>query len=102
MKTLKFGVVVATFVSLALFFNGFLPLKSQSNSYAAERCCSKKRLSKVVLMVVDALKTEFVISERAGHWGYLNSLVEKDLAKIYNARVHTPTVTLPRIKVRYH
>lgn len=97
----KLVVATATCVALIAFFQGFLPQKPQINGYATDKCCSRPIFSKVVLLVVDALKTNFVVHDRANNWPYLDRLISERHARVYNARVHPPTVTLPRIKVNY-
>lgn len=99
MKLFRIISSISTIVALLLFVKGFLPLKQHIDGHGVDKCCSKAAFSKVVVFVVDALKTNFVIENRADNWPYLDQLVRERHAKIYNARVHPPTVTLPRIKV---
>jgi ethanolaminephosphotransferase len=55
--------------------------------------------TRLVLVVIDALRMDFVFSEDSG-MRYLQSLIRKKQAFGYNAHADSPTVTLPRIKVR--
>ena len=90
---------IAIPLGVIIFIEGFLPLKSHNAGYSTERCCDQPKFSKVVLMVIDALKTGFVTPEWAEDWPYVYSAIRRGHGKIYNARVHPPTVTLPRVKV---
>lgn len=78
---------------------GFLPLKSHNLGYSSEQCCDQPKFRKVVLMVVDALKTGFVTLDHVKDWPFVYDAIKKGQGIIYNARVHPPTVTLPRVKV---
>ena len=90
---------IAIPLGIIIFIKGFLPLKSHNAGYSTERCCDQPKFSKVVLMVIDALKTGFVTPEWAEDWPYVYRAIRRGHGKIYNARVHPPTVTLPRVKV---
>ena len=97
-----YGCAVAASITcaLALFIQGFLPHKSHVVGYSSEKCCRAPVFNKTVLMVVDALRTDFVV-DRIDSWSYLKQLVQDGYARVYNAKVHPPTVTLPRIKVGF-
>lgn len=51
------------------------------------------------MVVVDALRTDFVSLHTGKNWPYLETLIRNKKAYVADARVHPPTVTLPRIKV---
>lgn len=56
---------------------------------------------RVVLMVVDALREDFVFGPAGGsHMPYTRYLVEKGSSHSFVAKARPPTVTMPRIKVR--
>ena len=58
------------------------------------------RADRLVLLVVDALRADQVMGEqRRQHMPYVDELHVQAHACTYPARAHTPTVTLPRIKV---
>lgn len=58
----------------------------------------KPVFTRLVLVVIDALRMDFVFSEDSG-MDYVKSLITKKHAFGYNAHADSPTVTLPRIKV---
>lgn len=101
-------------VAILLFFNGFLPSKTliEKDDWANKLSHPDQyhdTLSNdgqhtpnlpVVFMVIDALRTDFLSGDHlASNWPYMSSLVDDGAAQILNAKVHPPTVTLPRIKV---
>lgn len=93
--------VVATPLALIIFIQGFLPLKVHNEGFASEQCCDKPVFKKVVLMVVDALKAEFMIKQDSvsADWAFVKKSVADGKAIMFKAKAHPPTVTLPRIKV---
>lgn len=51
-----------------------------------------------MLIVIDALRADFILGENLQSMPFLLELHEKGQACSYLAQAHTPTVTLPRIK----
>uniref|UniRef100_A0A182MCM2 GPI ethanolamine phosphate transferase 2 C-terminal domain-containing protein n=1 Tax=Anopheles culicifacies TaxID=139723 RepID=A0A182MCM2_9DIPT len=56
----------------------------------------KPRISRAILMVIDALRMDFVVQEE--NFQFLNQLLGDGRACLYRVQVHPPTVTMPRIK----
>lgn len=97
----KLFILLAVVVGLASFFHGFLPLKAHIEGHAAHLSSTSESafVSKVVLVVVDALRADFILGYSEINWPYLSRLVESGHTVGYSAMAHPPTVTLPRIKV---
>uniref|UniRef100_A0A182JVZ3 GPI ethanolamine phosphate transferase 2 C-terminal domain-containing protein n=1 Tax=Anopheles christyi TaxID=43041 RepID=A0A182JVZ3_9DIPT len=106
-------IAVYTFVvflfSFSLFCYGFFPLSfspatkanldelPQSIGNASFSGIDyKPKISRAVLMVIDALRFDFVLQEE--NFQYLNQLLGEGKACLYRLQVHPPTVTMPRIK----
>ena len=63
----------------------------------------KPSVNKVVLMVVDALRYDFISTEQVvKDMPYVASLLNQSKGCLFPCRVHLPTVTMPRIKVMQH
>lgn len=56
-------------------------------------------ISRTTLMVIDALRTDFIQHQENKSMKYLNKLINDGSACMVNLEVETPTVTMPRIKV---
>ena len=56
------------------------------------------KVTRLVLIVIDALRADFVIGEHLRFMPFLSELHSTGKACSYLAQAHTPTVTLPRIK----
>lgn len=55
---------------------------------------------KIVIMLIDGLRADFVIGERGPDlMPYTRGLIDKGETKSFVAKAHVPTVTMPRIKV---
>lgn len=100
--------LVFTF-ALAIFCYGFFPLSfspsTKSNitdlpgsldNVQLNTKSYKPRNSRAVLMVIDALRTDFV--SQKNNMPFLNQLIKDGRACQYQLQVHPPTVTMPRIK----
>lgn len=100
-QSYRFVVALALVAGLLTFFQGFLPLKTNVPGFSVPKSATTKSspVSRLVIMVVDALRTDFISVNQATNWPYLNELVKANYTKLFNATAHPPTVTLPRIKV---
>lgn len=58
------------------------------------------RFGRVVVMVIDALRANFLFGNET-NMHYTRHLLDTQQALGFVAQAHTPTVTLPRIKVRF-
>ncbi|XP_053672798.1 GPI ethanolamine phosphate transferase 2 [Anopheles nili] len=95
--------------SFSLFCYGFFPLSfSPATKTSLEELPQrlgnaslrgidyKPRISRAVLVVIDALRMDFISQEE--NFKLLNSLLSDGRACLYRLQVHPPTVTMPRIK----
>uniref|UniRef100_A0A182T086 GPI ethanolamine phosphate transferase 2 C-terminal domain-containing protein n=1 Tax=Anopheles maculatus TaxID=74869 RepID=A0A182T086_9DIPT len=106
-------IAVYTFVvfllSFSLFCYGFFPLSFSPSTKASfdelpqsvgnasfNGTDYKPRISRAILMVIDALRMDFVLQE--DNFQFLNQLLGDGKACLYRLQVHPPTVTMPRIK----
>lgn len=85
--------------NIIFFLNGLLPIKTKSNevpdfNYYANNVSSAKKFDNTVIMIVDAIRTDFVNDK----YMPLTSKLIKDHGCLINVSVASPTVTLPRIK----
>lgn len=56
------------------------------------------KLTRIVLIVIDALRADFILGENLNSMPFLSDLHRNGKACSYLAQAHAPTVTLPRIK----
>ncbi|XP_058837935.1 GPI ethanolamine phosphate transferase 2 isoform X3 [Topomyia yanbarensis] len=95
--------------SIVLFCYGFFPLSFSTSNKSSlldlpssldnvklNASLYKTRHSRAVLMVIDALRTDFVMQPQ--NMPFLNELLANGTACQYKVQVHPPTVTMPRIK----
>ncbi|XP_065074141.1 GPI ethanolamine phosphate transferase 2 [Ochlerotatus camptorhynchus] len=95
--------------SLVLFCYGFFPLSFSPSTKSSITDLPgsldnvklnpetyKPRNSRAVLMVIDALRMDFIANKES--MPFLNKLIEDGFACQYQLQVHPPTVTMPRIK----
>ncbi|KAL8809711.1 MAG: hypothetical protein Q9200_003180 [Gallowayella weberi] len=85
-----------------LFASGFFPYKAflpGHASFTADEAlfASTAPFDKVIFMVVDALRSDFVFSHQSG-FTFTHKLVESGSAIPYTAHATAPTITMPRIK----
>lgn len=116
--------VICLFASFAVFIIGFIPtrvtkLKPESTHSVFFKCvnitqspdiCRKfndasypKRYDNVILIVIDALRADFIPSisnnpEFNISLPFTEKLIKQKFAHPFISKVHSPTVTLPRIK----
>jgi ethanolaminephosphotransferase len=97
------GLVSVHFLGLGLFCLGFFPSKivlqgiNQFNNDGITDGQFDPIFNKVVVMVVDALRSDFVFSERS-EMKFSHELLQKGAALGFTAFSNPPTVTLPRLK----
>jgi len=120
-------------VGIVIFLGGFFPLKpalhetasvndncfalrdnccgANGSSLPDDECMLQPVYSRLVIVLIDALRTDFVLPEvdtdgkyRSCHeprmYKACQHIVNQQTAS-YHAVAHPPTVTMPRIKVRY-
>ncbi|KAK9366435.1 alkaline-phosphatase-like protein [Lipomyces kononenkoae] len=85
-------------LGLLFFARGFFPYKPLFHGYAPIESDSPPAVSdKVIFMLVDALRSDFVFSNESS-MTFTQSLISSGNALPFTARAAPPTVTLPRIK----
>lgn len=65
----------------------------------------KPLVKKIVIMVIDSLRWDFISSKSDGIHNtmiFTNRLLEKNFGRLFQVKVDNPTVTMPKIKVRFH
>ncbi|KAH6603437.1 hypothetical protein Trco_008212 [Trichoderma cornu-damae] len=89
-------------LSILVFATGFFPYKPFLPGLAEFEPLDygsppKAPFDRLVFMVVDALRSDFVFSE-ASEFGFTQSLIRDGSAIPFTANARSPTVTMPRIK----
>lgn len=55
-------------------------------------------VKKLIIMIIDALRWDFITGSKIA-MPVTNNLIENSSASLLKTKVHSPTVTMPRIKV---
>ncbi|PMD43264.1 GPI ethanolamine phosphate transferas-like protein 2 [Hyaloscypha variabilis F] len=89
-------------ISILVFARGFFPYKPFLSGLATYEPMSwgpppESPFNKVVFMVVDALRSDFVYSDQSG-FSFTQSLISDGAAIPFTAHATSPTITMPRIK----
>lgn len=89
-------------VAILVFSSGFFPYKPLLPGLATfEETNGTSRppaiFDKVIFMVVDALRSDFVFSSNSG-FAFAQSLIRSGAALPFTAHASSPTVTMPRLK----
>ncbi|CEO58497.1 hypothetical protein PMG11_03218 [Penicillium brasilianum] len=88
-------------VGILTFSSGFFPYKPLLPGLATfdevDQDASSAVFDKVVFMVVDALRSDFVYSNESGFL-FTQSLIRSGVALPFTAHASSPTVTMPRLK----
>lgn len=103
MKTLS--LVLANLllpVAVLIFATGFFPYKPFLPGLATFKNAQngarpEAQFDRLIFMVVDALRSDFVYSETSG-FGYVQSLIRSGDAIPFTAHATSPTITMPRVK----
>ena len=101
--------LAATLFSYSLFLICYFPLKQGLVGYASptevppEPYSGREGIpdphySRLVLMVIDAVRTDFVLGDTA-YMPFTRQLLGNGHGVSFSAKTHLPTVTLPRLKV---
>lgn len=95
-------LLVANIASFLWFLKGFFPSKpvlpGLNDQLIYDKSVSSPKFSKIVLMVVDALRSDFLYSEKHSNFHYVHQLITDNKAVPFTAFSNPPTVTLPRLK----
>ncbi|TGZ82080.1 alkaline phosphatase-like protein [Ascodesmis nigricans] len=88
-------------VGILLFAKGFFPYKPFLPGLATfeenDGPAPKPPFKKLVFMVVDALRSDFVFAENSG-FKFTQSLIRAGKAQPFTAHATSPTITMPRVK----
>lgn len=94
-------LLLINITSFLLFLKGFFPSKKILSGFNDTsillNISESAKFNKVVFMVVDALRSDFMFSEDSG-FSYLHQLINNGDAVPFTAFSNPPTVTLPRLK----
>ncbi|KAJ2162531.1 major facilitator super transporter protein [Coemansia sp. RSA 552] len=92
-------LLVLELAGLLLFAKGFFPYKKSIPGFATDtpRLDRAPQYDRLVLMVIDALRNDFVFGNGSG-MAYTQSLLRSGAAVGFTAKAEAPTVTMPRIK----
>ncbi|CUM65791.1 uncharacterized protein PRCAT00003439001 [Priceomyces carsonii] len=97
-------VLIIHAVGLLIFLRGFFPSKVVLPGFSEFESTSPflehgdAQFDKFVLMVVDAMRSDFMYSESRSNMPFLHHLILTDNAVPFTAFSNPPTVTLPRLK----
>jgi len=102
------------FAGLFLFIKGFFPIKTNKLGYANKDDApselnnlsvskysnvTKEKPGKLVWIVIDAMRLDFITDENhQKETPFINKVLKSNQAKVYKAIAKAPTVTMPRIK----
>ncbi|KNG81984.1 GPI ethanolamine phosphate transferase 2 [Aspergillus nomiae NRRL 13137] len=103
--TSKWTILIANIlvpISILVFSSGFFPYKNLLPGFATNEHTNNSQIppgvfDKVVFMVVDALRSDFVYSQNSGFL-FTQSLIRSGAALPFTAYASAPTVTMPRLK----
>jgi len=89
-------------VAVLVFASGFFPYKPFIQGLAQYKSLEhgpppKAQFDKVIFMVVDALRSDFVYTEKSG-FTFTQELIRTGEAVPFTAHATPPTITMPRIK----
>lgn len=97
--------LVIQILGYSIFLKGFFPPKvvllgintflNESSPFENE---GRPHFDRLIVMVVDAMRSDFMYSALESNMSFLHSLIEKGSAIPFTAYSNPPTVTLPRLK----
>ncbi|KAJ9301463.1 hypothetical protein DTO271G3_1598 [Paecilomyces variotii] len=102
---MKLATLVANLlvlIAMVIFATGFFPYKPLLQGHASFDDSRQFRrppqiYNKLIFMVVDALRSDFVYSDASG-FSFTQSLIRSGVALPFTAHASPPTVTMPRLK----
>ena len=98
------ALLISQLVAVSLFCAGFFPQKKVLKGEAqfieepALQKEAKPVFNKLVLVVIDALRSDFLFEKSNSKFSFLHSLLNEGSAWGFTAYSNPPTVTLPRLK----
>lgn len=75
--------------------SGFLEFQQNTSPYAVN---GRAQFDNLVLIVVDAMRSDFMYDKDVSHMSFLHKLISDGVALPFTAYSSPPTVTLPRLK----
>jgi hypothetical protein len=81
------------------FYEFVLRFQKLLNEFDRRNGSGQESYQRLVLMVVDALRDDFL--DRTDDWPFVSGELKASRACRLTVTVDTPTVTMPRIKVRF-
>ncbi|CDO95282.1 unnamed protein product [Kluyveromyces dobzhanskii CBS 2104] len=103
-RILYYVLVTLQLVAVFLFCGGFFPQKvvlknvSEFIIDSKEQLAAKPVFDKLVIVVVDALRSDFLFQKDSSNFHFMHELLNSGEAWGYTAYSNPPTVTLPRLK----
>lgn len=100
-KVFIFFILFTQLLGIAIFCIGFFPPRVPLEGIAQDDASDvkiKRTFGKTVIMVVDALRSEFLYGDDS-MMNWTRGMISEQKAFPYIGRAQAPTVTLPRIKV---
>lgn len=91
------AIEIVLLAGLLVFARGFLPPTRTRLGFADEQVGASPQFDRMVFMVVDALRSDFVFSEDSQMHG-VHDLLRNGKGYAFTAFSDPPTVTLPRLK----
>nr|UJH94431.1 GPI7 [Starmerella bombicola] len=85
-------------IGLLVFSRGFLPPTRTELGFSTELPAVEPKFQRVIFMVVDAMRSDFVYSESKSFMPNTHKLIRDGFSHAFTAFSDPPTVTLPRIK----
>ena len=100
---------LALVVTYALFLKSYFPVKhglhihstingTSKEPHHNERWLPQQTFRRTIILVIDALRTDFVLGE-GNNMQFTRRILQSKNGIGLSAKTHLPTVTLPRIKV---
>ena len=108
-STLTCFCLFSLLFNIAVFLTCFFPVKRGAKGFASldnvspephtgQTSLPEARFRRLVLLVVDGLRTDFLLGQLP-YMPFTQNLLQHRHGRAFSARTHLPTVTLPRIKV---
>lgn len=74
-------------------------IKFRNSFHSLNKSIYGRHVSRTILMVIDAMRTDFIQNQQNTSMKYVNRMINDGSACMLNLNVEVPTVTMPRIKV---
>ncbi|AAS52519.2 AEL166Cp [Eremothecium gossypii ATCC 10895] len=104
MRFKEVGLLFCQLLAVLIFAAGFFPQKkvlkgdAQFQYMAETQRALEPAFDKLVLVVIDALRADFLFQQNVSHFDFVHELLNRGEAWGFTAYSNPPTVTLPRLK----